>query len=66
MPARFVDVWAALITTIAADPQCLMTCDEADALADLMYVAGRADAADDMLAEHAALDEPGSGHQSNW
>jgi hypothetical protein len=58
----FAAVWADLGPNLPDDYDCHLTCTEADALAGLFQACGMDDAADSLLAAHAAHDDEGDAH----
>ncbi|MDI3407957.1 hypothetical protein [Streptomyces cavernicola] len=61
----FVDAWQHLAPTLTYDYDCHLQCSEADALAELFRAFGHQDIADEVIAAHAAHDEPGDSHYAD-
>jgi hypothetical protein len=60
---HFADNFAEIATTLLSVYDCALTCNEAEALAELFRVAGNSEAADIIIADHASTDdEPGDLH----
>lgn len=58
---HFMTVWSDLLSSLGDDYSCYLTCDEADAAADLYGTAGEHETAEAIMEMHAEdCDDPGA------
>lgn len=60
--ARFAEQWGSLMETLPSDYHCTMTCEEAEAAAELFRALGDNATAVGIIDAHAEHDEPGEAH----